>query len=36
MSDDGDRMQGDNEGGSVSGGRGTSVITRIQPKVKKP
>ena len=36
MSDFNDRMQGDNEGGNASGGRGTSVITRIQPKVKKP
>ena len=30
------RMQGEDEGGGVTGGRGTSVITRIQPKVKKP
>lgn len=30
------RMQGDEERGGASGGRGTSVITRVQPKVKKP
>ena len=36
MSDNRHRMQGDNEGGGVSGGRGISVITRIQPKLKKP
>jgi ATP-dependent Clp protease adaptor protein ClpS len=36
MTEYADRMQGDNEGGSVTGGRGTSVITRIQTKVKKP
>ena len=30
------RMQGEDEGGGVTGGRGTSVITRIQPKAKKP
>jgi ATP-dependent Clp protease adaptor protein ClpS len=30
------RMQRDGERDGVSGGRGTSVITRVQPKVKKP
>ena len=29
-------MQGDGERDGVSGGRGTSVITRVHPKVKKP
>ena len=36
MSSDNFRMNDDNEGGGSSGGRGASVITRIQPKVKKP
>ena len=30
------RMQDDGERGGPNGGRGTSVITRVQPKVKKP
>jgi ATP-dependent Clp protease adaptor protein ClpS len=30
------RMQGEGERDGTSGGRGTSVITRVQPKVKKP
>jgi ATP-dependent Clp protease adaptor protein ClpS len=29
-------MQGDEERDGSSGNRGTSVITRVQPKVKKP
>ena len=37
MNDNNFRMQGDEErGGGSTGGRGTSVITRVQPKVKKP
>ena len=30
------RMAGDGERDGTSGGRGTSVITRVQPKVKRP
>ena len=30
------RMQGEGDQDGTSGNRGTSVITRIQPKVKKP
>ena len=36
MTDYAFRMQGGEERNGTSGGRGTSVITRVQPKVKKP
>lgn len=36
MTENAFRMQGDEERDGTSGGRGTSVITRVQPKVKKP
>ncbi|MBL0372961.1 ATP-dependent Clp protease adapter ClpS [Rhizobium sp. KVB221] len=36
MNDKAYRMQGDAERSGGSGNRGTSVITRVQPKVKKP
>ena len=36
MTDYAFRMQSGEERGGSSGSRGTSVITRVQPKVKKP
>jgi ATP-dependent Clp protease adaptor protein ClpS len=36
MTDHAYSMQGEGDREGTSGGRGTSVITRVQPKVKKP